>query len=247
MTTLGLLTAREPQARVVTAEARAALDTVSGLPVVEAVAKLRFGPGRTCEPVARVIDKALAMAERAGITADKLVVVGGSVRPAEDIVRVRRKAHGTADWIASPTSEVSVRLQPLNLTGSAAFDSEPAPGPVTPPPVTPQPDSARARAVREVLYDVIDPDLGVNIVDLGFVRSIQVNEHRVAAITMTLTSAACPLTQVMTDQIRSALLGGEHELVSDFLVEWSWLPAWRPADISEDGREQLRAIGFTNL
>jgi metal-sulfur cluster biosynthetic enzyme len=62
-------------------------------------------------------------------------------------------------------------------------------------------------------------------------------------ITLTLTSAACPLTGVLEDQIRAGLgpLGG----VDDFRVDWQWIPAWRPADITADGREQLRAIGFT--
>jgi metal-sulfur cluster biosynthetic enzyme len=60
---------------------------------------------------------------------------------------------------------------------------------------------------------------------------------------MTLTSAACPLTGVMENQIRTALtsLG----CIEDFRVDWQWVPAWRPADITDSGREQLRAIGFT--
>ena len=101
--------------------------------------------------------------------------------------------------------------------------------------------------MREALAEVIDPDLGVNIVDLGFVRAVVV-EGRTAVITMTLTSAACPLTGVLEDQIRAGLAplacvddGG----VDDFRVDWQWLPAWRPADITDSGREQLRAIGFT--
>jgi metal-sulfur cluster biosynthetic enzyme len=57
---------------------------------------------------------------------------------------------------------------------------------------------------------------------------------------MTLTSAACPLTGVMESQIRTALLG----CVDDFRLDWEWVPAWRPADITESGREQLRVIGF---
>ena len=60
---------------------------------------------------------------------------------------------------------------------------------------------------------------------------------------MTLTSAACPLTGVMESQIRAGL--APLDGVDDFRVDWQWLPAWRPADITEDGREQLRAIGFT--
>ena len=97
--------------------------------------------------------------------------------------------------------------------------------------------------IRDRLLDVIDPDLGVNIIDLGFVRKIAV-ENRTAILTMTLTSAACPLTGVMEDQIRTELVG-DIALVDDFRIDWEWTPAWTPAEISPEGREQLRAIGFT--
>jgi metal-sulfur cluster biosynthetic enzyme len=100
----------------------------------------------------------------------------------------------------------------------------------------------RTDTIRAKLFDVIDPDLGINVVDLGFVRRITV-EHRTAIITMTLTSAACPLTSIMEDQIRSELAA--LSIIDDFRIDWDWLPAWKPADITDDGREQLRAIGFT--
>ncbi|MCQ4084117.1 metal-sulfur cluster assembly factor [Streptomyces sp. RB6PN25] len=248
MTSIGVLTVHERQARVAAADASAALESVSGLTAVQAVAKLRLGPGRTCEPVARLIDKALARAGRAGLGAEQLVVLGGTAETAEDIVRVRRKAHGKADWISSPTSDVRIELRPAGLHGLPGdVAAEPAPREEAPPaPPAAGPPDIRAVAVRDALYQVIDPDLGVNIVDLGFVRDIQVAAGGDAIITMTLTSAACPLTQVMRDQIRTVLLE-ESRLVTDFHIEWSWLPAWRPADISEDGRDQLRAIGFTHF
>ncbi len=81
----------------------------------------------------------------------------------------------------------------------------------------------------------------MNIVDLGFVRRVHLDDDGVATITMTLTSAACPLTVVMESQIRTVMA----ELGTEFVVEWEWLPSWRPSDISEDGREQLQAIGFS--
>jgi len=94
--------------------------------------------------------------------------------------------------------------------------------------------------VLEALRDVVDPELGVNVVDLGLVYGVTVSEDRIATIDMTLTSAACPLTDVIEDQARSALDG----LVSDFRINWVWLPPWGPDKITEDGREQLRALGF---
>ena len=92
----------------------------------------------------------------------------------------------------------------------------------------------------EALRDVVDPELGVNVVDLGLVYGVTVSDDRVATIDMTLTSAACPLTDVIEDQAQSALDG----LVADFRINWVWLPPWGPDKITEDGREQLRALGF---
>jgi metal-sulfur cluster biosynthetic enzyme len=92
----------------------------------------------------------------------------------------------------------------------------------------------------EAMRDVVDPELGVNVVDLGLVYGVAMETDRTATIDMTLTSAACPLTDVIEDQTRAALDG----LVNDFRINWVWLPPWGPEKITEDGREQLRALGF---
>jgi metal-sulfur cluster biosynthetic enzyme/ribosomal protein L22 len=235
----------EPQLRVAERDCRAALRAVAGQPVIAARARLRFGPGRTCEPVARLLDRAIVQAETAGLDPRLLVVADGHADAGEDIVRVRRKAHGVADWIHSPTCRVRITLRPAGLHATAGRPQAPPPPAAEPPAAGPPaagPPGAPALAVREALAEVIDPDLGVNIVDLGFVRTVAV-EGRTAVITMTLTSAACPLTGILEDQIRAGLapLGD----VDDFRVDWQWIPAWRPADITDSGREQLRAIGFT--
>jgi len=94
--------------------------------------------------------------------------------------------------------------------------------------------------VLEALRDVVDPELGVNVVDLGLVYGVTVEGDRSATIDMTLTSAACPLTDMIEDQAGQALDG----LVPDFRINWVWLPPWGPEKITEDGREQLRALGF---
>jgi metal-sulfur cluster biosynthetic enzyme len=94
--------------------------------------------------------------------------------------------------------------------------------------------------VEEALRDVVDPELGINVVDLGLIYGLTVDEANVAIIDMTLTSAACPLQDVIEDQIRSAT----SSLVSDFRVNWVWMPPWGPDKITDDGREQLRALGF---
>jgi metal-sulfur cluster biosynthetic enzyme len=259
------LTVEEPSLRLVDRDGRTALRAVIGQPVIPARARLRFGPGRTCEPLARLLDRAVVQAERAGLDPELLIVADGSVQAGEDIVRMRR-SHGVADWIASPTCLVRITLRPAGLHATAGHPPE-APAPEAPAPQALAPEApisgmtvpvapvseppgssadpataVREAAVREALSEVIDPDLGVNIVDLGFVRAVTVAGQTVV-ITMTLTSAACPLTGVMESQIQAGL--NLVDGIDGFRVDWQWVPAWRPVDITDAGREQLRAIGFT--
>ncbi|MBA4608866.1 MAG: metal-sulfur cluster assembly factor [Aeromicrobium sp.] len=108
------------------------------------------------------------------------------------------------------------------------------------PDVTVQPGATTQEDVEEAMKDVVDPELGINVVDLGLVYGVHVDEHSNAILQMTLTSAACPLTDVIEDQTRAALDG----LVNDFRIEWVWMPPWGPDKITDDGREMLRALGF---
>ena len=94
--------------------------------------------------------------------------------------------------------------------------------------------------LTEAMRDVVDPELGINVVDLGLIYGITIDQNQHAVIDMTLTSAACPLTDVIEDQTRQALEG----LVADFRINWVWMPPWGPDKITDDGREQLRALGF---
>ncbi|MDQ2850182.1 metal-sulfur cluster assembly factor [Dermatophilaceae bacterium Sec6.4] len=94
--------------------------------------------------------------------------------------------------------------------------------------------------VEEALRDVVDPELGINVVDLGLVYGITVDGESNAVIDMTLTSAACPLTEVIEDQIGAAL----EPLTTSHRINWVWMPPWGPDKITDDGRDQLRALGF---
>ena len=94
--------------------------------------------------------------------------------------------------------------------------------------------------VTEAMKDVVDPELGINVVDLGLVYDVHLDESSNVVLDMTLTSAACPLTDVIQDQTNSALEG----LVNDVAINWVWMPPWGPDKITDDGREQLRALGF---
>jgi metal-sulfur cluster biosynthetic enzyme len=95
--------------------------------------------------------------------------------------------------------------------------------------------------VTEAMKDVVDPELGINVVDLGLVYDVHLDDtSKDVVLDMTLTSAACPLTDVITDQTNQALEG----LVNDVTINWVWMPPWGPDKITDDGREMLRALGF---
>lgn len=96
--------------------------------------------------------------------------------------------------------------------------------------------------VIEALKDVVDPELDVNIVDLGLVYDLAWDDAEDAlVISMTLTSAGCPLTDVIETEIADKLDG----VVERFRINWVWMPPWGPERITEDGREMMRALGFT--
>ncbi|XNQ12885.1 metal-sulfur cluster assembly factor [Lysinibacillus sp. 3P01SB] len=74
------------------------------------------------------------------------------------------------------------------------------------------------------LENVIDPELGIDIVNLGLVYDVDLNEEGVATVTMTLTSMGCPLGPVIVDQVKTAL--GELPEIKDIEVNIVWQPAW---------------------
>ena len=112
------------------------------------------------------------------------------------------------------------------------------------PPAAPADGDPSIDDIEEAMRDVVDPELGINVVDLGLVYGLAVEENT-AVIDMTLTSAACPLTDVIEEQTRAALTAGPTGgLVGDIKINWVWMPPWGPEKITEDGREQLRALGF---
>ncbi len=96
--------------------------------------------------------------------------------------------------------------------------------------------------VEEALKEVVDPELGVNIVDLGLIYDLSWDPENTALIvSMTLTSAGCPLTDVIEEQMAQALDG----VVDAFRITWVWMPPWGPDKITEDGRDMMRALGFS--
>ncbi|GAB3697192.1 metal-sulfur cluster assembly factor [Mariniluteicoccus flavus] len=108
------------------------------------------------------------------------------------------------------------------------------------PAVTPAGDKPDVEQITEALKDVVDPELGINVVDLGLVYGLHVDDDHSVTVDMTLTSAACPLTDVIEDQVSSALA----DLTTRSAINWVWMPPWTPEKISDDGRDQLRVLGF---
>lgn len=94
--------------------------------------------------------------------------------------------------------------------------------------------------VLDAMLDVVDPELMVNVVDLGLVYGVHIDDDNYATIDMTLTSPTCPLTDRLEYDTQLALEG----LVSGVTINWVWLPPWTLDNITEEGREQLRAIGY---
>jgi metal-sulfur cluster biosynthetic enzyme len=91
--------------------------------------------------------------------------------------------------------------------------------------------------VREHLRTINDPELNVNIVDLGLIYGIEINESAVT-VKMTLTSPACPLGAVIQAQVHTALT--KMPWVKDPKVELVWSPRWDPRTMaSEDARMEL--------
>ena len=103
--------------------------------------------------------------------------------------------------------------------------------------------------VDESMHDVIDPEIGINVMDLGLVYEMGLRqagdgeEGPVCVINMTLTSPACPLQDEIYAQVENATIG--TGLVNKLDLTWVWDPPWGPDKISDEGREMMRAVGFT--
>ncbi|MBA2753564.1 MAG: metal-sulfur cluster assembly factor [Chloroflexia bacterium] len=91
--------------------------------------------------------------------------------------------------------------------------------------------------VREGLKNVYDPEIGVNIVDLGLVYDADVSDTGDVLVTMTLTSLGCPLGPVIVQEVNNALkdLPG----IGDTDVKLVWSPPWSPDMMSEDAKDEL--------
>lgn len=92
--------------------------------------------------------------------------------------------------------------------------------------------------VYSAIKAVIDPELGINIVDLGLIYSVDIEEDGRITITMTLTTPGCPLHASFAQEIERVLWQSIPDLTSVY-VELVWDPPWNPIMISAEGRTAL--------
>jgi len=100
-----------------------------------------------------------------------------------------------------------------------------------------QSHSTALKDVESQLRKVIDPEMGINIIDMGMVKSASIDEDGRVSVSLLLTTPACPLWELFEYQVKSAL--GEGTLVN-FVTE----PRWTPAMMEEDAREELIRRGM---
>ena len=95
--------------------------------------------------------------------------------------------------------------------------------------------------VREALKDVVDPELGIDVVNLGLIYGIHIDdaEHRHHRHDADLGGLPADRRHRGPGQVRAP-----DGIVNDLQINWVWMPPWGPDKITDDGREQLRALGF---
>ncbi len=107
---------------------------------------------------------------------------------------------------------------------------------------TPAGDLPTEAQVREALKIVKDPEIPVNVVDLGLIYGVDVQEGGLVDITMTLTSVGCPVQDLIRADAEMAV--SRLDGVTDVNVEFVWTPPWGPDKMTEDGKRQMRMFGF---
>jgi metal-sulfur cluster biosynthetic enzyme len=93
-----------------------------------------------------------------------------------------------------------------------------------------------AQRIRELLKTVYDPELGVNIVDLGLIYDIDIKDGHVD-ITMTMTTPGCPMHQAIVGGVEHVL--NREDTIQSVEVEVVWSPPWTPAHMSDEAKEEL--------
>lgn len=96
--------------------------------------------------------------------------------------------------------------------------------------------------IREALKVVRDPEIPVNVVDLGLIYDVDIEDDGTVNISMTLTSMGCPVQDMI--QADAELAAMKVEGVRRVNVEFVWSPPWDTDKMSDDGKKQMRMFGF---
>ena len=96
--------------------------------------------------------------------------------------------------------------------------------------------------IEEALKNVMDLEIGINVVDLGLIYGLAWDDDTdTLVIQMTLTSAGCPEQDVLAEQTEQALVG----IVDHYRINWVWMPPWTTNKITDDGRSMISVLGLT--
>ena len=96
--------------------------------------------------------------------------------------------------------------------------------------------------ILEALKVVRDPEIPVNVVDLGLVYKLEVDDDGHVDIDMTLTSMGCPVQDMIQSDAELAVM--KVDGVSRVQVDFVWSPPWSPQKMTDDGKKQMRMFGF---
>ncbi len=91
--------------------------------------------------------------------------------------------------------------------------------------------------VLNILHNVIDPEVGVNIVDLGLVYGVEISGNKLR-VDLTMTTPACPMSEMILDDARRALVGLVPE-GTEIDLNLVWEPPWSPDKMSENARDHF--------
>jgi metal-sulfur cluster biosynthetic enzyme len=105
-----------------------------------------------------------------------------------------------------------------------------------------QPAHATRGDLVEALLDVIDPELGVDVINLGLVYDTEITAQGRVTLLMTLTSMGCPYAPQLEQAVKEAV--GALPGIEQVTVEWTFEPPWTASQITEEGRDQLMALGY---
>lgn len=227
---------------------------IAGMTLEKALQALRFQPEFAHPNMAAAIDKAAFQVLSRNQKPAEMVIQRIDVDDGEVVTRLRRVAHGKTDWINTPTLKITLTVNKETAADDCALrqvcvrskfkTNDELQRTSCLPVVSHLREDLGDHPVMQALVSVLDPDIGINIVDIGFVRGWTI-EDRSARVKLALTNPHCRMTAVFRNQVRNALT--KADIADEIDVDFTFEPAWAPADISEPGRAYLREIGFQSL